>query len=106
MADSATCDGCGADLLGAPVRYLAEMRVWAAYDPIEIGSRRGLDEVDYRAEYRRALADAEQQTDEQAANSVYWSRRYDLCLECQKQLLADPLSRNAAVQEQEPEKGP
>jgi hypothetical protein len=91
VADTATCDRCGADLLGAEVHYIAEMKVWAAYDVIELGSRRRLDEVDYRAEYRRALAEAERQTDEAAANSVYWARRYDLCAECQKKLLADPL---------------
>jgi hypothetical protein len=94
VADTATCDRCGADLLGAEVHYLAEMKVWAAYDVIEIGSRRQLDEIDCRAEYRKALAEAARQTDEEAANSICWSRRYDLCAECQKKFLADPLGRS------------
>ena len=106
MADSANCDRCGADLLAAEVRYVAEMKVWAAYDVMEIGSRRGLDEIDYRAEYRRALAAAAQQSDEEAANSVYWSRRYDLCAECRKLLQADPLGKNGGIQDQDPEKAP
>jgi len=106
VADSASCDRCGADLLGAPVRYLAEMKVWAAYDVMELGSRRALDEVDYRAEYRKALAAAARQSGEEAANSVYWSRRYDLCAECQKKLVADPLGKDAAIEDQEPEKAP
>jgi hypothetical protein len=93
MADTATCDRCGADLLGVEVHYFAEMKVWAAYDVIEIGSRRQLDEIDYRAEYRKALADAAKQSGTEAANSICWSRRYDLCAECQKKLLADPLGR-------------
>lgn len=93
MADAASCDRCGADLLGASVRYLAEMRVWAAYDPVEIGSRAGLARKDFGAAYRQALEAAGKLSAQEAADSVYWSRRFDLCTECQRQLLADPLSR-------------
>ena len=95
MADAATCDRCGADLLGAEVRYLAEMRVWAAYDPIEIGSREGLAGREFGAAYQRALEEAKRLSEEEAANSVYWSRRFDLCAECQKKLLAEPLGKQS-----------
>ena len=95
MADAATCDRCGADLLGAELRYVAEMKVYAAYDVIELGSRRQLDEIDYRAEYAKALAEAGRQSGQEAADSICWVKRFDLCAECHRKLLADPLGKHA-----------
>ena len=94
----AACDRCGADLLGADVRYLAEIKMWAAYDPIEIGSLRKLDRRKLHAEYVDALIDAATQSPEEAQASVYWLRRYDLCARCRKDLQADPLGRGGADQ--------
>ena len=91
MADSATCDRCGADLLGADVHYLAEIKIWAAYDVMEIGSRRALGRRELRTEYVEALMDAAKQTAEEASDSVYWQRKFDLCAKCRKELQADPL---------------
>ena len=51
MADTATCDLCGRDLLGAPIRYRAEVRIWAAYDVMEISP------ADFRRDLRREIAD-------------------------------------------------
>ena len=94
MADSAVCDRCGADLLGAEVRYLAEIRVWAAYDVMELGTRRALEKRNLRAEYVNALIDAARQTEQEAMDSVYWARRFDLCAKCRRELQADPLGGN------------
>jgi hypothetical protein len=94
MADSAVCDRCGGDLLGAEVRYVAEMKVWAAYDVMELGTRRALDGRDLRTEYVNALIDAAQQSEREAMDSVYWARRFDLCARCRRELQADPLGRN------------
>lgn len=91
MADAATCDRCGADLLGAEVHYYAEMRVWAAYDVMEIGSRRQLAASDPHAAYLDALAEASKMSEQEAADSVYWTKRFDLCAECQKKFIAEPL---------------
>lgn len=103
MADSATCDRCGADLLGAEVRYVAEMRVWAAYDVIEIGSRRKLEKRDLHGEYINALMDAAKQTRQEAEDSVHWARKFDLCGRCRRELQADPLGRNGGAEEVEAE---
>ena len=91
MADAATCDRCGADLLAAEVRYVAEMKVWAAYDVIEIGSRRKLEQRDLQGEYVDALMDAAGQSRREAEDSVYWLRKFDLCARCRRELQADPL---------------
>ncbi len=98
MADSAVCDRCGADLLGAEVRYVAEMKVWAAYDVMELGTRRALDGRDLRTAYVNALIDAAQQSEQEAMDSVYWTRRFDLCARCRRELQADPLGSNKAGQ--------
>ena len=110
MADAATCDRCGADLLAAEVRYVAEMKVWAAYDVIEIGSRRKLEKRDLHNEYIETLMDAARQTRQEAEDSVYWLRKFDLCDRCRKELQADPLGRNGQEAEEagepdEPESG-
>ena len=94
MADTATCDRCGADLLGADVRYVVEMRVWAAYDVMELGTRKALAGRDLHTEYVDALIDAARQSEQESMDSVYWARRYDLCAACRKELQADPLGAN------------
>ncbi len=96
MADTASCDRCGADLLGADVRYVAEMKVWAAYDVMELGTRRGLEKRDLHSEYVNALIDAARQSEQEAQDSVYWQRRFDLCARCRKELQADPLGAGGA----------
>lgn len=96
MADTATCDRCGADLLGADVRYLAEIKVWAAYDTIEIGSLAKLAARDTRQEYREALRKAEELSEEEAQSGIYWKRRYDLCDRCRKEIQTDPLGKNGS----------
>ncbi len=94
MVDSATCDRCGEDLLGADVHYFAEMKIWAAYDVMELGKRNGLEKRDLRGEYLDALIDAAQQSEQEARDSVYWRRRFDLCARCRKEMQNDPLGAN------------
>jgi hypothetical protein len=96
LADSATCDRCGADLLGADVRYIAEMKIWAAYDVIELGTRKNLEKRNLHSEYVNALIDAAQQSEQEAQDSVYWHRRFDLCARCRRELQADPLGSDGA----------
>ncbi len=96
MADSANCDRCGADLLGADVHYVAEMKIWAAYDVMEIGTSKALKQRDLHAEYVDALIDAAQLSKEEAQDSVYWSRKFDLCAQCRKQVQNAPLGANGS----------
>jgi len=95
VADSATCDRCGADLLGADVHYVAEMKIWAAYDVMEIGTGKSLEKRDLHAEYVDALIDAARQSEQEAADSVYWQRRFDLCAKCRKKVQQSPLGAAA-----------
>jgi hypothetical protein len=94
VVDSASCDRCGEDLLGAEVHYYAEMKIWAAYDVMELGTHKGLEKRDLHGEYVDALIDAAQQSEQEAQDSVYWKRRFDLCARCRKELQNDPLRAN------------
>ena len=94
MTDSANCDRCGADLLGADVHYVAELKIWAAYDVMELGTRRSLEKRDLHAEYVDALIDAAQLSEQEAADSVYWQHKFDLCAKCRREIQDDPLGSN------------
>jgi hypothetical protein len=92
--DAATCDLCGCDLLLRDVHYIVDTRVYAAYDPLEI-SRVDL-ERDLEAELRALIAElhrkiASAATAQQIADSVCKVFRFDLCPECQRKFLAEPL---------------
>ena len=93
--DTATCDLCGADLLCAETRYVAEIRVYAAYDPLEI-TREDLAR-DVRGELaaliRRLRATAADEGAAQAlSDSVYKYFKFDLCAACHRKYIANPLS--------------
>ena len=89
-----SCDLCGRTLLlDEDVRYLVNIEVFAAYDPLE------LTEEDMKRDYRKELRElVERMKDmdpEQAQDGVYRRFRFDLCPKCQREYLKDPLRRGA-----------
>src|SRR5436190_17239 len=92
MSDLA-CDRCDRSLLAdEDVRYKLEMKIYAAYDPLEIG-RRELEEQDTDAEIQRLIAAAEKRDAEELEAEVYKAFSFDLCMRCQRELVKDPLPR-------------
>lgn len=92
MSDLA-CDRCGRSLLAfEDVRYKLEMKVYAAYDPIELTAKE-LEEGDHEAEIKRLIALAEKRDAEELAAEVYKEFSFDLCLRCQKEFLKEPLAK-------------
>ncbi|MBI4577163.1 MAG: hypothetical protein HY722_12955 [Planctomycetes bacterium] len=90
MADGLTCDRCGKSLLAEEdVRYVVEIRVWAAYDPLEL-TREDLAR-DLGAELRRTLGRLEGVTALAAEDQVARLFRFDLCPPCQRHYLERPL---------------
>jgi len=93
--DTATCDICDGDLLGQDVRYVVDIKVYAAYDPLEI-TQQDLErdiEGELIALIRALRQKVKTAADAQAlTDSVYKSFRFDLCLTCQRKYIADPLS--------------
>jgi len=91
-----TCDLCGKELQPQEDgRYVVKIEVFAAHDPREL-TEADLDE-DHMEAVSQMLRDLED--DDTAADPttpVYKKFRYDLCPDCQKKFLRDPLNREAA----------
>src|SRR5437016_1514491 len=91
-----TCDLCGKELLpGSDHRYVVKIEVFAAHDPTRI-TEADLDDDHMEAvgELLREMEDGLEDPD--VVEPSYKHFRYDLCPECQKKYLRDPLSKDAA----------
>lgn len=86
------CDTCGKPLLvDSDVRYLVKIEVFAAYDPMELTEediRR-----DHMAEIRKLAEKLSSMDPAQLEDQVYKSFTFDLCPECQREYLKDPLPK-------------
>jgi hypothetical protein len=92
MSDLA-CDRCNRSLLAfEDVRYKVEIKVYAAYDPIEL-TRGELEDGDHAAEIKRLIALLEKRDEAEISDEVYKKFEFDLCLRCQKEYLKEPLPR-------------
>jgi hypothetical protein len=91
-----TCDLCGKELTpGDDHRYVVKMEVFAAHDPSEI------TEADLDDDHMEAVSQLLRDTDESPSDPdsdapAYKNFRYDLCPECHKKFVRDPLSKEAA----------
>ncbi len=89
-----TCDLCGKEMLpGDDHRYVVRMEVYAAHDPAEL-TEADLDE-DHMELVSQMLAD-EEHADPDATAPAFKKFRYDLCPECHKKFLRDPLNKESA----------
>ncbi|GIW71036.1 MAG: hypothetical protein KatS3mg102_0578 [Planctomycetota bacterium] len=91
-----SCDRCGRSLLvDDDVRYVVEIRVYAAYDPLEV-TRQDLEQAGDPRQWDRLLAAIRARTAEQLQDEVYRELRFDLCPRCQRDYLQQPLPAPAA----------
>ncbi len=89
---SFTCDMCGKPLLvDEETRYVVKIEVYAAYDPMELTE----DDIneDHSDELCRLCEQMEAMDPDEAEDSVYRTFQLDLCPECQKDYLKNPLPR-------------
>lgn len=87
-----TCDLCGKDLRpGDDQRYVVRMEAYAATDPAEI-TEADLDE-DHMEQVSELLQNKE--ADELSSEMIepYKKLHFDLCADCHKRFLRDPLNR-------------
>ncbi len=90
-----SCDLCGKELLvEEDLRYVAKIEVYAAYDPLEI-TEEDLDE-DHMEEIGELIKQMEDMDETELEDQVHKSFRFDLCPECHKKFLKDPLNREAS----------
>ncbi|MCZ6692062.1 MAG: hypothetical protein O7H41_20955 [Planctomycetota bacterium] len=85
-----SCDACSKSLLvEESVRYVVDIRVYAAYDPLEITQQDYRE--DRREEIRQLLEACEKMSAEELEDQVYRSFRFHLCPGCQRRYLRGPL---------------
>jgi hypothetical protein len=91
-----TCDLCGKSLRpGEDHRFVVKVEVFAAHDPSEI------TEADLDDDHMEAVSDLLQEMEDgrevEAAEPPYQHFRYDLCPECRRKFVANPLNREPAA---------
>ena len=90
-----TCDLCGKDILpGDKSRYVVKIEVFAAHDPRELTDD-DLEDDQLEA-VSQMIKDMDDQQHPDPITPACKRFRYDLCPDCQKKFLADPLNREAA----------
>jgi len=86
-----SCDICKRDLDPEDLRYVVKVEVYAAFDPIVVED----DDRDHLEEIQDILQRLEDDESEQIGDDVYEQMRFDLCPECRKRFLKNPLGRES-----------
>ncbi len=88
-----TCDHCGKQLRCGQDHFVVKIEVFAAQDPAEI------TEADLEEDHMEAVSQLLQEMEEAEEASVFESasqhRRYDLCPDCRRRFLRDPLNKDS-----------
>lgn len=89
-----TCDLCKRDLdPEEDLRYVVKMEVYAAFDPTATD---GDDDRNHLQEIQDILERLEDAENDQIGEDVYQQMRFDLCPECRKRFIKNPLGREIA----------
>lgn len=91
-----TCDGCHRSLdPDHDPRYVVRVEVYTALDPTDKDWDEDRDHLEELQEILERLDDV---ADEQIGEDVYKQVRFDLCSECRRKFLRNPLGRGLAPQ--------
>ncbi len=86
-----TCDFCGCEM--GESRFVAKMEIYPAFDPEELDE--GNLDSDHLQEISEIIAEMELSGDQQLEDCGAKFFRFDLCPECQRKFVKDPLGRDA-----------
>lgn len=89
-----TCDQCGKELRTGDDHYVVKIEVYAAHDPAEL-TEADFDE-DHMEEVSQLLQEMEEMGEGEELEPPSRQFRYDLCPECRKKYVRDPLNKEAA----------
>src|SRR5262245_61238922 len=87
-----TCDCCKRVLDPEDLRYVVKMEVYAAFDPT--ASNELDDDRDHLQEIQEILRRGEDDAEQAVGNDVYEQLRFDLCTECRKKFVKNPLAQS------------
>lgn len=91
-----SCDCCKRDLdPEMDVRYVVNVEAYAACEPPLEGDEAGGDR-DHLQEIQEVIAALENSIDEPTGEDVYRQMKYDLCAECHRRFVRNPLGREVA----------
>jgi hypothetical protein len=88
-----TCDLCGKELRSGEDHHVVKIEVFAAHDPAE------LTEADLDADHMEQVSQMLREADDCPVEDLEPASRhlrFDLCPECRKRFLRDPLNKDAA----------
>jgi hypothetical protein len=89
------CDLCHRELdPEEDLRYVVKMEVYAAFDPMVADEES--DERNHLQEIQDILEQLEEDDSDQIGADVYRQLRFDLCPECHKKFVKNPLGRETA----------
>lgn len=83
-----TCDCCKRVLDADELRYVVRLEIYAALDDSPLGAD---EDNDHLQEVQDILQHAEEADDPRIGDDVYEQKRFDLCANCRKRLLRNPL---------------
>jgi hypothetical protein len=76
------------------LRYVVKIEVFAAYDP---AANADDDDRDHLQEIQDILERLDDAEDDRIGDDVYQQLRFDLCPECRRKFLKNPLAREKAA---------
>jgi hypothetical protein len=92
-----SCDLCKRPIdVEDDLRYVVKIEVYAAIDPVEVDSCG--DDRDHLQEMQDILQRMEEAGSDAVGDDVYQQLRFDLCSECRKKFVKNPLGREASKQ--------
>lgn len=90
-----TCDVCRRELDPKhDLRYVVKMEVYAAFDPTTADEED--DDRDHLQEIQDVLERLEDAENDQIGDDVYQQLRFDLCPECRRRFINNPLGGEVA----------
>jgi hypothetical protein len=90
-----SCDLCRRDLDPQDdLRYVVKVEVYAAFDPASVDNDD--EDRDHLEEIQDILERLEDSASEEVGDDVYQQLRFDLCPECRKKFIKNPLGRETA----------
>ena len=91
-----TCDGCHRSLNPEnDLRYVVKMEVYVSLDPLEDEPEDDRDHLQEIQDILERLDDAES---DEVGDDVYQQMRFDLCADCRRRFLRNPIGRGLAKQ--------
>jgi hypothetical protein len=91
-----SCDLCKREIdPDDDLRYVVKIEVYAAFDAGG-GDARDSDDCDHLEEIQDILERMEDSASDEIGDDVYQQLRFDLCPECRKKFVKNPLGRKTA----------